>query len=77
MGIGYSHLLHLFGGQGVVASSSSAVVAPPARPDGAAGSGVLAPVLLVAGLVDGLVVVGKLLRTVPTAAVQLTAVYSM
>ena len=74
MGNGYSHLLHLFGGQRVVASSI-AVVAPPARPDGATG-GVLAQVLLVAGLVDGLVVVGKLLRTVPTAAIQLEAVYT-
>ena len=69
LGLNDSHLLHLFGGERVLAGD---VVAPPAGPDRAGGVAVtVAVVLLVARLVDGLVVVGKLLGTVPPAAVQL------
>ena len=66
-----TYLFHLFGGKRVFA----AVVAPPAGPDCVGGVAAAAAasvvVLLVARLVDGLVVVGKLLGTVPPAAVQL------
>ena len=66
-----NYLFHLFGGKRVFA----AVVAPPTGPDCVGGVAAAAAasvvVLLVARLVDGLVVEGKLLGTVPPAAVQL------
>ena len=70
------HLFHLLGGEGVVAAAA-AVVAPPVRSRPECAVLAAAAELLVAGLVDGLVVVGELLGTVPAAAVQLQTKTSM